>query len=61
MELSTSLSVSQSFPDIKAAKDAIKKSLAEAYKSWKATYSDKTRFNIVCIDSQNYSFRIRVT
>ena len=61
MEPSTSLSIGQSFADIKAAKEAIKHSLAEAQESWKTTHSDKTRFNIVCIDTQNCSFRIRAT
>ena len=59
MESSTSLSIGQLFSDIKAAKEAIKLSLAEAQESWKATHSDKTRFNIVCTDSQNCNFRIR--
>ena len=56
MESSTSLSIGQLFSDIKAAKEAIKLSLAEAQESWKATYSDKTRFNIVYTDSQNCNF-----
>ena len=60
MEPSTSLFIGQSFLDIKAAKEAIKHSLAEAQESWKTTHSDKTRFNIICIDTRNCNFRIRV-
>lgn len=55
-----SLQVGSTFPSIQAAKDAIKTVLAEAQESWKATHSDKTRFNIICKDA-TCNFRIRVT
>ncbi len=54
------LQVGDTFPSIQAAKDTIKTVLAEAQESWKATHSDKTRFNIICKDI-TCPFRIRVT
>jgi len=44
------LQVRDTFPSIQAAKDTIKTVLAKAQESWKATHSDKTRFNIICKD-----------
>ena len=53
------LQVGDTFPSIQAAKDTIKTVLAEAQESWKATHSDKTRFNIICKDITCH-FHIRV-
>ena len=58
--LNMSLQVGSTFPSIQTAKDTIKTVLAEAQESWKATHSDKTRFNIICKET-TCNFRIRVT
>jgi hypothetical protein len=50
-----SLQVGSTFPSIQAVKDAIKTVLAEAQESWKATHSDKARFNIIL---QGYNLRL---
>jgi hypothetical protein len=53
------LKVGSVFEDIPAAKTAIKAYLADAAKSWKTTYSDKSRFCIVCKQNNTCNFRIR--
>ena len=55
-----SLQVGSTFPSIQVAKDTIKTALAEAQQSWKATHSDKTRYNIICKET-TCNFRIRVS
>jgi hypothetical protein len=56
---SSSIQVRKSFPTITAAKDTIKTVLTKAQESWKTTYSDKQRFNIIYKEA-SYKFRVRV-
>ena len=53
------LQVGTTFNNIAEAKLAIKTFVANAAESWKATHSDKKRFNIVCKQQRTCSFRIR--
>ena len=53
------LQVGTTFNNITEAKLAIKTFVANAAESWKATHSDKKRFNIVCKQQRTCSFRIR--
>ena len=53
------LQVGTTFNNITEAKLVFKTFVANAAKSWKATYSDKNRFNIVCKQQRTCSFRIR--
>ena len=53
------LQVGTTFNNISEAKLAIKTFVANAAESWKATHSDKRRFNIVCKQQCTCSFRIR--
>jgi hypothetical protein len=50
------LKVGSVFEDIPAAKAAIKAYLADAAKSWKTTYFDKSRFCIVCKQNNTCNF-----
>ena len=53
------LYISTTFNDIIEAKLAIKTFVVDASKSWKATYSNKKRFNIICKQHRTCDFRIR--
>jgi hypothetical protein len=53
------LQVSTMFNNITEAKLAIKTFVANAAESWKATYSNKKRFNIIYKQQRTCSFRIR--
>jgi hypothetical protein len=54
------LHVGTTFNTIIEAKIAIKAFIADAAESWKSTHSDKERFNIICKQQRNCTFRIRV-
>ena len=53
------LQVGTTFDNIIEAKLVIKTFVADAAESWKATHSDKKRFNIICKQQRTCSFRIR--
>jgi hypothetical protein len=48
MEPQIELQIETTFENIAIAKLAIKTYIANATESWKAIYSDKKRFNIIC-------------
>jgi hypothetical protein len=53
------LKIGSAFDDIPSAKLAIKAYLTDAAESWKVTYSDKSRFCIICKQNDSCNFRIR--
>jgi hypothetical protein len=53
------LYIGTTFDNITEAKLAIKTFVADASESWKATHSDKKRFNIICKQHRTCDFRIR--
>jgi hypothetical protein len=53
------LQVGTTFEDLSVAKLAIKTFVANASESWKITYSNKKRFNIICKFQRTYTFRIQ--
>jgi hypothetical protein len=53
------LHVGDNFSNITLANKAIKDFVANNSESWKATYSDKQRFNIVCCTANICKFRIK--
>ena len=57
--IAMALHVGDTFSNIALAKEAIKDFVANASESWKATYSDKQRFNIVCRTADICKFKIR--
>jgi hypothetical protein len=54
------LQVGTKFNNITEAKLAIKTFVANAAESWKATHSDKKRFNIVCSEFELLTLRRKV-
>ena len=53
------LQIGQRFPSIAAAKAAIKTFIADQHESFKTSYSDKTRYRIICTNN-SCEFQIRV-
>jgi hypothetical protein len=53
------IQVGATFDNITEAKLGIKTFVADAAESWKATLSNKKRFDIICKQQRTCSFRIR--
>ena len=60
---STSITISQSFSSLAAAKAAIKQAISEQHESFVIDYSDKTRFRVICPQrlQSNCDFQVRAT